>query len=873
MKSSEIRSRYLEFFEKKGHVIVPSSSLIPHEDPTLLFTSAGMVQFKKYWATDDPLPYTRATSCQKCLRAGGKDSDLEKIGTSGKHHTFFEMLGNFSFGDYFKEEAINWAWEFVTQHLKICKDRLWVSYFHDDTETLKFWKKLLPESKIVPLGKKDNFWGPAGDTGPCGPCTEIYIDTGEDPSCQNNNCKPGCDCNRFLEFWNLVFPQYNQQSNGELLPLKRRGVDTGMGLERISRILQNKDSNYETDLFTPLIAEIEKISKISCNQENLRSFRIISDHIRAAVFLIGDGVYPDNEGRGYVLRRIIRRAHFEGIRIGIKEPFLTHLVECVKGIFEGIYKEIEKNTSEIKKVICEEEKKFNVLLSSSRKIFESDIKKLESKKIPGDIIFRWYDTYGIPRDLIFELAQQHNLEPDWEAFEHYLKKQKEMAKQKSIFEQKKQVIFEKPLINETVFTGYQETENKGSVLALYRISEKDLWEIVLDTTPFYPEKGGQIGDRGIIKGKDWIFEVLDTQIDMRGVIFHIGRFASGIPDKIKENEQVTAIVSKTHRMNVAANHTATHLLHYCLRNISNNQARQAGSYVGDDRLRFDFLFSGRLDQDMIDRIEAEINKIIFENHKVDIVEMDYQQAIKSGAVALFTEKYGGKVRVVKTGNFHSELCGGIHVNSTSEICVLKILTFSSIGENLKRIEAITREYAYMWFKRRNEMLLQAAEIMKTVPESLLTSIQRMKKHIQEMEKKMKSILEKSLINISEKLDEKKIQINNHTISIFTGQLDNIDLVQLGKIADNICSGKNSCVVLLAGVLDGRAVLVCKVTPDISTIVNASHIIKHIAKLLDGSGGGKPEFAQGSGRDITKIEQVISQANRIIPEIFNKNERK
>ncbi|MGB9642975.1 MAG: alanine--tRNA ligase, partial [Candidatus Ratteibacteria bacterium] len=636
MKSNEIRKKFLEFFEKKNHTVVPSSSLIPFEDPTLLFTSAGMVQFKKFWATEIPLPYSRATSCQKCLRAGGKDSDLEKIGLSGRHHTFFEMLGNFSFGDYFKEEAIHWAWEFVTEILKIDKEKLWVSYYMEDEETLKIWKTLLPENRIIPLGKKDNFWGPAGETGPCGPCTEIYIDLGIDEMCTNKDCKPGCDCNRFLEFWNLVFPQYNQQMDGQLQPLKRRGVDTGMGLERISRIMQGKKSNYETDLFLPLIEKLEKVSNVRYNQETIKEFRIIVDHSRAIVFLVGDGVYPDNEGRGYVLRRIIRRAYFQGTKIGLNEPFLTSLLDPMISIFEGVYPEIAEKKEEIAHIVIEEEKKFSGLLSSAKKIFTADISKIENKIIPGELLFKWYDTYGIPRDLISELAEQHDFSPDWREFEDYLQKQQEQARKKSIFEQKRKVVFEVESMNETIFTGYESHQEYCNTVALYYLPDRKIWEIVLDKSPFYPEKGGQVGDKGIIRGNQWCFEVIDSQVDSHGIIYHIGHFTSGTPQNVGKKETVFASVSMKHRMDVSANHTATHLIHYCLRKISNNQARQAGSYVGPDRLRFDFIYLGEIDQNTIEKLESQVNEIIFENHVVNVNQMSYRQAINNGAVALFT---------------------------------------------------------------------------------------------------------------------------------------------------------------------------------------------------------------------------------------------
>ncbi|MCM8815866.1 MAG: alanine--tRNA ligase, partial [Candidatus Omnitrophica bacterium] len=789
------------------------------------------------------------------------------------HHTFFELLGNFSFGDYFKQEAIQWAWEFVVEILKIGKEKIWVSYYSEDSETLKIWKKLLPESRIVPLGKKDNFWGPAGDTGPCGPCTEIYIDFGIDPSCENNNCKPGCDCNRFLEFWNLVFPQYNQQTDGSLQPLKRKGVDTGMGLERIARIMQGKNSNYETDLFIPLINQLEKISGLKYDKKTVREFRIIVDHVRAMAFLISDGVYPDNEGRGYVLKRIIRRAYFQGTRIGFKEPFLTCLVEPLALIFANAYYELNKHIEEIKDVIYEEEKKFSELLYSARKIFKSETSRLHNDTIPGEVLFRWYDTYGIPRDLISDLAEESNLKPDWHTFEQFLRKQQEKSRRNSVFEQKRQVIFDSEKINETTFTGYQTIESKCEVVAFYHLVDRNLWELILDSSPFYPEKGGQVGDKGTIKGEKWDFEVFDTQIDERGVIFHIGKFRSGNPQDVRKREQVIATVSCEHRMDVAANHTATHLLHFCLRRLSNNHAKQAGSYVGADKLRFDFIYPEPIGQETVDKLETCVNRIVFENRPVKIEEMDYQEALKSGAIALFTEKYGERVRVVKTGDFHAELCGGTHVQSTSEIGIIKITCFSSIGENLKRIEAVTRETAYNWFKKHVEILLQASNMMKTPPENLSFSINKLKKQMQDLEKRFNSIIEKSTMDIATTLkkNKKDIQIKNQVIHLIAGRADGITFDQLGKIADLVSSDIKKAVVFLAGTFDEKVVAVCKVTPDISNMVQAHDIIQQALKILNGSGGGKPDFARGSGKNITKIDDAISRISGIISDIYGRKE--
>ncbi len=865
MDSREIRDRYLNFFEKKSHTVVPSSSLVPFDDPTLLFTSAGMVQFKKFWVTDGQIPYTRATSCQKCLRAGGKDSDLEKIGVTGRHHTFFEMLGNFSFGDYFKKEAIQWAWEFVTEQMKIDREKLWVSYYCEDDESLHIWKKFLPENRIVPLGKKDNFWGPAGETGPCGPCSEIYVDFGKDESCKNPDCKPGCECNRFLEFWNLVFPQYDRQSDGQMLPLKKRGVDTGMGLERIARIMQNTPSNYETDLFLPLMKKLEDISGLRYEYRTMSKFRIIADHVRAAAFILSDGVYPDNEGRGYVLRRIIRRASFQGTAIGLKKPFLFQLIDPLVAVFGDVYENLRKNVEEIKMVVSDEEKKFFDVISSARRIFSIDTAGLKGKEIPGKMLFRWYDTYGIPRDLIIELAEENNLTPDWQGFEQNLKQQQEKARQKSIFEQKRNVILESSSTKETTFTGYLNLEENCSVMALYFLPDKKLWELVVDKTPFYPEKGGQVGDNGIIKTDEWSFSVVDCQVDPKGIIYHIGKFTSGTFQDVKVGQSVTAIVYRHHRMDVSANHTATHLLHYYLRKISNGHAKQAGSYVGPERFRFDFVYPEQIDQALIQNIEINVNKLIFENHPVIIKEMDYREAIKKGTIALFTEKYGEKVRVIDIGNFHAELCGGTHVSSTSEIGIFKIVSYSSVGENLKRIEAITRQFAYDWFNRKIDIIHQASSLLKTTPENLVGSINKMKKQILELEKKISSITEKAAMDILSELEKNKktIVVKNVDATLIAGRVDGLTIKQLGKIADDVSSRTQRCIVLLAGLLDGRIVIVCKVSNDIAGIVPASAIVKYISGMLGGSGGGKPHFAQGSGKDVGKLDEIISNISELI----------
>jgi alanyl-tRNA synthetase len=863
---SKIRQKYLEFFEKRGHAIVPSSPLIPLEDPSLLFTSAGMVQFKKFWATDTPLPYSRAASCQKCMRAGGKDSDLEKIGASGRHHTFFEMLGNFSFGDYFKEETIAWSWEFVTENLGISPDKIWVSYYEQDDETKNVWKRFLPESRIIPLGKEHNFWGPAGNTGPCGPCSELYLDYGERFSCGSRSCMPGCECDRFLEFWNLVFPQYDQQSDGSRQPLKRRGVDTGMGLERIARILQNVPSNYETDLILPVIRALEKISAVAYKKENTPAFRIISDHIRAAVFLIGDGVMPENEGRGYVLRRIIRRAYFQGQKLGLGKPFLCRMVPELVKINRETYPDLEKQKDFIEGIIREEEEKFIGLLETSERIIEQALTGSSDSAVSGDTLFKWYDTYGIPKDLIEEISVEKGFQPDWAGFEELLKQQQEKARKSSAFEEEVETICERSSLVETVFIGYEKTEGKSFVAGCYYLPKRKEWELVLDETPFYPEKGGQVGDTGIIEGDGWSFQVSSTRVNENGIILHAGTFVEG-KDKISVGAQAFARVSIEHRMSVSANHTATHLLHYCLRETLGKQTKQAGSYVGQDKFRFDFLYSGKLEKERIDEIEKMVNHLIMENHPVRILETSFEEATKRGAIALFLEKYAERVRVIDIGGFHAELCGGTHVLSTSEIGFLTIESFSNIGENLKRIEAVTRFAAYEKMKEKLLLLRKAAEILHTRVESVPAAIDKMAEQMDQLQRKLNLAMEKFAKADLSKLREsaRTVVIDGTAVRFISGRLDGLQLDMLGRAADDLAKGLPDAVVLLAGVLDNNVVAVCKVGKSAALKISASVFIKKLLARVQGTGGGKNQFAQGTGKNPGAIDAMLSEAGSILAE--------
>ena len=864
MKSSEIRSLYLDFFNKKGHSVVPGIGLIPFDDPTLLFTSAGMVQFKKFWATDTPLPYTRATTCQKCLRAGGKDSDIDKIGITGRHHTFFEMLGNFSFGDYFKEEAIEWAWEFVVEYLKIPERNIWVSYYEKDDETKGIWKRFLPEAKIVPLSEEDNFWGPAGDTGPCGPCTELYIDFGVERRC-SIDCKPGCECGRFLEFWNLVFPQYDKQADGSLLPLRRRGVDTGMGLERITRIMEGTSSNYETDLFLPIIKEIERMSGCSYkDKEKQPSFRITADHIRAAVFLIDENVLPSNEGRGYVLRRIIRRAEITGTDLDIKEPFLHHLSGLVVDIMGDVYPTLKKNIELIKRVIYEEEEKYYYLINSASKNFYIVTEKVKEKKIPGDIAFKLYDTYGIPKDLLEDMSLQRGLSVDWDGFNRCLEEQREKARSSSEIGAKKELIAGTQPLTETEFCGYSETESTGKGIAVYKDEKKDIFYLVLDKTPFYPEKGGQIGDRGKIGDNEIEFQVLDTQIDEKGIIYHAGKIIKGSSDGFIERE-LKAIVAKDFRKCVSINHTSTHLLHYALRKVIGKDVRQAGSFVGDTRLRFDFVCFKQLTDKDIEGVENVVQEKIFDGSPVSVDEMTLDEAMKKGAIALFQEKYGERVRVISIGDYHSEVCGGTHIKRTGEIILFKITNFSSIGQNLKRIEAVTYGEAIKHLNSYKRLVDDISMRFNTEPGKVLSMIEKLVEDREEKDKVIKKYEERLALELSSKLIEKKerFEIDNKQVYLVSGIIDIGGSDFISSVADRVMKKIEEGVVFIGSPSGKRLSFVIKVSSHCSRYFSAKDLVREISGIIEGQGGGSNVFARGSGKRIEKFDEAINRIKKIL----------
>ena len=704
MNGNEIRKQFLDYFSKHNHQIVRSSSLVPHEDPTLLFINAGMVQFKRVFLGEEKRDYVRATTSQKCVRAGGKHNDLENVGYTARHHTFFEMLGNFSFGDYFKQGAIDFAWDLLTNGYKLPADKLWASVYLDDDDAYDLWFKTvgLPEERIVRFGEEDNFWS-MGDTGPCGPCSEILIDRGEEYGCGRPECTAGCDCDRFLEIWNLVFMQFNRDESGKMTPLPKPSIDTGMGLERIVSLIQDVPSNFDTDLIRPIITKAEDLAekKLGESHEIDVALKVIADHSRAAAFLIGDGILPSNEGRGYVLRRIMRRAIRYGRNIGLKRPFLFKTAEVVFDIMKHAYPDLPEAAAFITSVIKNEEIRFLETLDTGLKLLNdtlSEIQSSGSKQVPGDVIFKLYDTYGFPVDIVQDVVRDENMSLDMEGFDQAMDQQRARSKTVTSFDSISDAY--KNLSAQGVkpdFVGYDSLSEESQILVMVADGEEiaeaakgQQIEVVTASTPFYAEAGGQVGDKGLICGTDFEMEVLDTVKDPTGIIMHKGIVTSG---QTQKGASVQLSVDGTKRKATELNHTATHILHAVLRQVIGEHVKQAGSLVAPDRLRFDFTHFSQVDSDTLDRIENLVNQRIRENHPTHTQEMEAEEAFKSGATALFEEKYGDRVRVVSLTDFSKELCGGTHTSRTGNIGLFKIISESSVASGVRRIEALTGEAA------------------------------------------------------------------------------------------------------------------------------------------------------------------------------------
>lgn len=876
MTGNEIRDKFLKYYESKGHSIVASSSLVPHEDPTLLFTNAGMNQFKDVFLGLDKRPYTRATTSQKCVRAGGKHNDLETVGRTARHHTFFEMLGNFSFGDYFKKDAISFAWEFLTKVLGLPEEKLYPTIYKDDEEAFVLWQELtgVHAEKIVRLGEKDNFWS-MGDTGPCGPCSEIIYDRGEEYKCDAPECFLGkCDCDRWLEIWNLVFMQYNRDENGNMTPLPKPSIDTGMGLERITSVIQKVPTNYDTDLLKDIINAVSAIcNKPYSKDEKGFPFRVIADHARACTFLISDGVQPSNEGRGYVLRRILRRAVRFGKALGIERPFLYELVSVVAKLMGEAYPEVVEKQDYVKQVIKKEEERFHETLHDGMKIVAeiiSGIKATGDTSIGGDEAFVLYDTYGFPLDLTEDIAEEHGLTVDRAGFEAAMQKQRDRAR---AARQDTSMLAGQELYAEigqkmgtTEFIGYGERSAKCNVVAL--LADKEIIyeavagqnvEIILDKSPFYGESGGQVGDTGIITKGSAIVRINDTKKAFNGLFIHFGQVEKG---SIAFGDFIDAIVDEDRRKRIARNHSTTHLLHKALKEVLGGHVNQAGSLVEPERLRFDFTHFQAITASELREIETRVNQMIMANLGIETTVMNLDEAKKSGATALFGEKYGDEVRVVKMGDYSTELCGGTHLCSTAEAGMCKILAESGIGAGLRRIEAVTGDGVLRYIEEREALLAEASAALKTTPAELARRAEGVVRELKDKEKELENLQTKLAQHESKGILDQVKEIDG--VKALIAQVNVPDMDALRNMGDMLRDKLVSGVVVLGAEIEGKVNLLTMATKDLMEKgVHAGNIIREAAKEVGGGGGGRPDMAQAGGKDPAKIKEALEKALEVI----------
>lgn len=868
MKSAEIREAFLQFFEQKGHARVASSSLIPENDPTLLFTNAGMNQFKDCFLGLEKRGYSRATSSQKCVRAGGKHNDLENVGYTARHHTFFEMLGNFSFGDYFKRDAILYAWEFLTseQWLNLPREKLWVTVYATDDEAYDIWTKEVgvPEAHMVRIGDNkgvpyasDNFWA-MGDTGPCGPCSEIFYDHGAEiwggpPG------SPEEDGDRYIEIWNNVFMQFNRTADGEMQPLPAPSVDTGMGLERISAVMQHVHSNYEIDLFQNLLRA--SANAIGCEQDDAASLKVVADHIRSCSFLIADGVVPSNEGRGYVLRRIIRRACRHGNKLGAEGVFFHRIVAALVAEMGDAFPELKARQAQIERVLKTEEEQFAKTLEQGLKILEQDLSGLKGTEIPGEVVFKLYDTYGFPMDLTGDIARERGLTLDEAGFETAMQAQRERARSASQFGMDYNSLVKIDL--ETEFQGYDGTAGEGQVVALFREGQQVEWlrdgeagVVVLDQTPFYAESGGQVGDTGYfeIAGSDLRFDVRDTTKSGAAHLHH-GVVASG---ELRKGDRVQAHVDDHVRQATKLNHSATHLLHAALRQVLGEHVQQKGSLVDSQRLRFDFSHFEAISAEQLRELEDMVNEQIRLNTPVAIEVTDIETAKGKGAMALFGEKYGDQVRVLTMGDgFSVELCGGTHVNRTGDIGLLKITSESGIAAGVRRIEAVTGSSALELVREADDQLRHIAQAVKGSRENLLDKVTSLVERARQLEKDVEQLRGRLSAAAGSDMASDAQQIAG--MQVLIKRVDGQDGKALLALVDQLKNKLGSAVVLLAGDYEGKVVLVAGVTKDLLGRVKAGDLIRNAAAVVGGKGGGRPDMAQGGGTEVTAIDQALSNA--------------
>jgi alanyl-tRNA synthetase len=858
MKSAEIRQSFLDFFAQRGHEVVPSSPLVPGNDPTLLFTNAGMVQFKDVFLGHDKRAYKRACSSQRCVRAGGKHNDLENVGYTARHHTFFEMLGNFSFGDYFKEDAIRYAWDYVTGVLGIPADKLWITVFEDDDEAADIWLKTIGVSpeRFSRLGADSNFWA-MGDTGPCGPCSEIFYDHGPEVS-GGPPGSPDEDGDRYVEIWNLVFMQFNRSADGEMAPLPRPSVDTGMGLERLAAVLQGVHSNYDIDLFQALLKRAAELAGVE-DTDNA-SLRVIADHIRACAFLIVDGVLPSNEGRGYVLRRIIRRAIRHGYKLGIEEPFFWRLVETLEEQMGEAYPELVKSRKHVEKVLHQEEERFAETLDQGMRLLDSAIAGLDGKVIPGETAFRLYDTFGFPVDLTADIARERGLSVDQAGFEKAMDAQRERARASSRFDADYGPKTDTGL--ESTFVGYDTLGASGVVLGLFKegvgqvdaLGEGDQGVIVLDETPFYAESGGQVGDVGMIRAAAGEFEVTDTRKWGKAHAHH-GVMRRG---RVEGGESVRAEVDRATRQATVLNHSATHLLHAALRKVLGEHVQQKGSLVAPDRLRFDFSHYEPVTREQLAQIEALVNAEIRANAKAEIQVLPYEEAVAGGALALFGEKYDDRVRVLRLGDFSMELCGGTHVRRAGDIGLFKIVAESGIASGVRRIEAVTGRGALDWIGRHEETLQQVANLLKGGWDEAGEKVRHLLERSRQLEKELKQ-LQTKLATGGGGEDPLAQAETVGKARIYIARLDGSDPKVLRDAVDRFKQKLGTGVVLLGAADGGKVRLVAGVTKDLAERISAVDLVNAAAELVGGKGGGRPDLAQAGGAEAARLDEALAQA--------------
>jgi alanyl-tRNA synthetase len=853
MKSSEIRHRFLEFFRRNGHAVVASSPLVPGNDPTLLFTNAGMVQFKDVFLGQDKRAYSRATTSQRCVRAGGKHNDLENVGYTARHHTFFEMLGNFSFGDYFKREAIEFAWGFLTEELKLPANRLWITVHSEDDGAEKIWLEDIgiPRERVIRIPTSDNFWQ-MGDTGPCGYCTEIFYDHGPDVA-GGPPGSPDADGDRYIEIWNLVFMQFNRDDKGVLHPLPRPSVDTGMGLERISAVMQGVHSNYDIDLFQDLIGAAARATGVKDLEDN--SLKVIADHIRACSFLIVDGVIPGNEGRGYVLRRVIRRAIRHGYKLGCKQPFFHTLVAELARVMGEAYPELPAARTKVEQVLRQEEERFAETLEHGMAVLDGALKK-EDRMLDGSTVFKLYDTYGFPLDLTADIARERGFTVDFAGFEAEMGQQRERARAASKFTMQSGVEYRG---QPTEFHGYELLKIEAQILAIYRdgssvpaIEAGQSGVVVLDRTPFYAESGGQVGDSGELTSGHGTFEVEDTQKIQAEVFGHKGRLDTG---RLAVGDRVTAQVNAALRQRAAYNHSATHLLHAALRQVLGPHVTQKGSLVDAHHTRFDFSHSAPMTAEEIAQVETLVNREIRHNVPVEARLMKYDDAIKAGAMALFGEKYGDEVRVIGMGAFSTELCGGTHVRRSGDIGFFKVVSETGVAAGIRRIEAITADSALAWAQSQEKQLAQVAATLKAPQQEIGTRLAQIVDNVKALEKELARLKSKMASAQGDDLASQVADVKG--VKVLAARLDGADAKALRETVDKLKDKLKSVAVVLGSVEGDKVTLIAGVTSDLTSKVKAGELVGHVAGQVGGKGGGRPDMAQGGGTEPTKLEAALA----------------